>query len=100
MEQITKHIDQIKKICDSNGIASLFAFGSVTRDEFKPESDIDLLVDIDEKDPIIYSNNYFNLKFQLEELFERHIDLLEEKSIKNPYLKNEIEKTKVLVYGS
>jgi predicted nucleotidyltransferase len=46
MDLITKNIKQINKICDSNGIASLFAFGSVTTSEFKDESDIDLLVEI------------------------------------------------------
>jgi len=99
MKELTRHIDQIKKICDSSSVESLFAFGSVTTDQFQAESDIDLLVEINDDDPLSYSDTYFNLKFQLEELFQRHIDLLEEKSIKNPYLKNEIENTKVLVYG-
>ena len=68
-------------------------------DRFRPESDIDLIVDIEDNDPFSYSDNYFNLKFELEQLFKRDIDLLEQKAIKNPYLKQQIEKTKVLVYG-
>lgn len=66
---------------------SSFVFGSVTTAKFNVDSDIDLVVDIDERDPIIYSDYYFNLKLQLENLFKRHIDLLEQKAIKNPYLK-------------
>lgn len=99
MEELKRHIDQINALCDTNKVISLFAFGSVTTDRFRPESDIDLIVDIEDSDPFSYSDNYFNLKFELEQLLKREIDLLEQKAIKNPYLKQKIEKTKVLVYG-
>jgi predicted nucleotidyltransferase len=66
---------------------------------FNPESDIDLIVDIDENDPVTYSDSYFNLKFQLEKLLQRRIDLLEQNAIKNTYLKEQIDQTKVLLYG-
>ena len=100
MEEISQHIEQIKKLCDINKVKSLFAFGSITTDHFQPHSDIDLVVDIDEKDPLSYTDNYFNLKFHLEELLKRQIDLLEQKAIKNPYLKKQIDQTKVLIYGN
>ncbi len=99
MRELNRHKDQIKKLCTSNGVKSLFAFGSVTTDEFNAESDIDLIVDIENNDPLSYANNYFRLKFELEQLLKRQIDLLEQKAIKNPYFKEEIEKTKVLLYG-
>ena len=99
MKELKRHIDQIKALCDTNKVKSLFAFGSVTTDQFRPESDIDLIVDIEDDDPLSYSDNYFNLKFELEQLLKREIDLLEQNAIKNPYLKQQIEKTKVLVYG-
>ncbi|MFW5720968.1 MAG: nucleotidyltransferase family protein [Bacteroidota bacterium] len=99
MQIIRKHIDQIIKLCENNNVRTLFAFGSVTTDKFQQDSDIDLLVDIDENDPIIYSEKYFNLKFQLEELFKRQIDLLEQRAIRNKFLKNEIDRTKVQLYG-
>ena len=99
MNELTKHIDQIRKLCGSNKVRSLFAFGSVLTDDFKFDSDIDLVVDIDEKNPLSYSDSYFNLKFQLEQLLQRKVDLLEQKAIKNPYLKEQIDRTKVLIYG-
>lgn len=99
MKEINTHIDQINKLCISNKVKALFAFGSVTTNNFNVDSDIDLVVDIDESDPINFSDYYFNLKLQLENLFRRHIDLLEQKAIKNPYLKKEIDQTKVLIYG-
>lgn len=100
MKEISKHIDQIKRLCSLYKVKSLFAFGSVTTNKFRPDSDIDLVVDIEEKDPLSYSDSYFNFKFQLEQLLQRQIDLLEQKSIRNPYLKEQIDKTKVLIYGS
>jgi predicted nucleotidyltransferase len=46
-----------------------------------------------------YVDNYYDFKFSLQELFERTIDLLEEKAIKNPYFKQVVEESKTLVYG-
>ena len=99
MNGLTKHIDQIRKLCGLNKVRSLFAFGSVLTEDFKVDSDIDLIVEIDENDPLSYSDSYFNLKFQLEQLFQRKVDLLERNSIKNSYLKAQIEQTQVLIYG-
>lgn len=98
MNILDRHIDQINRLCELNKVNSLFAFGSVTTDKFRPDSDIDLVVDIDDNDPISYSDKYFNLKFQLEEILKRQIDLLEQKAIRNKFLKNEIDRTKVLIY--
>ncbi len=99
MKELKDHIEQIKALCNAHNVRSLFAFGSVLSDKLKTESDIDLIVDIDSKDPIDYSDNYFALKFQLENIFNRQIDLLEDKAVKNPFLKKQIDNTKVLIYG-
>lgn len=92
-------MDQIKILCNLYSVRALFAFGSITTDKYQKNSDIDLVVDIDSSDPITYSDNYFSLKFQLEQLLNRKIDLLEQKAINNPFLKKQIDQTKVLVYG-
>jgi len=99
MTLIEQHIKQITKLCEMNKVRALYAFGSVTTDRFRPDSDIDLVVDIDDNDPISYSDKYFNLKFQLEDILKRQIDLLEQKAIRNNFLRNEIERTKVQIYG-
>ncbi|HPW67364.1 MAG TPA: nucleotidyltransferase domain-containing protein [Salinivirgaceae bacterium] len=98
MNILYQHIDQIKRLCELNKVTTLFAFGSVTTDRFKQDSDIDLVVEIDDNDPISYSDKYFNLKFQLEDILKREIDLLEHKAIKNKYLIDEIDRTKVQIY--
>lgn len=99
MKEIDKHIEQIKKLCDSNGVKSLFAFGSVLQDRLRVDSDIDLLVDIDDRDPLSYADKYFDLKFNLEKIFNRKIDLLELRAVRNRFLKEEIDRTKFQIYG-
>lgn len=91
--------EEIKKLCKTNKVKTLFAFGSVTRKSFNDKSDIDLIVDFEEEDPFKYTDLYFNLKNRLEDLFKRHVDLLEERAIKNKFFRQELENTKVLIYG-
>ncbi len=98
MRLLTAHIEEIRKACVTNKVRTLFAFGSVTNDKFKSDSDVDLVVDIAETDPFAYSENYFNLKVQLEQIFNRHVDLLEQKAIRNSFLNKEIDQTKILIY--
>jgi predicted nucleotidyltransferase len=99
VKELQDHIEQIKLSCNKHDVKSLFAFGSVVSNKLKSDSDIDLIVDIDSKDPIDYADNYFALKFQLEDILKRPVDLLEDKALKNPFLKKQIDNTKVLVYG-
>jgi len=47
---------------------------------------------------LTYSDDYFGLKFQLELVLNRQVELLEQRAIKNQYLKQNIENSKVLVY--
>ena len=91
MKVISNRIGKIRNLCNQHSVRSLFAFGSVTNNRFKADSDIDLVVDIDATDPIEYTDHYFELKFQLEQILQRKIDLLELKAIRNPFLKQEID---------
>ena len=97
---LSGQIDQIRNACRSNQVKSLFAFGSVTTGRFHEASDVDLVVEIAESDPLVYSDRYFNLKEQLRTILQRPVDLLELNAIRNPVLRREIDKTKVLIYGA
>jgi uncharacterized protein len=99
MGLIETYKTQIQRLCESHKVKTLYSFGSVNTTTFTGDSDVDLVVDFKIEDPIEYTDNYFDLKFELEKIFNRQIDLLESKAIKNPYLKESIDKTKVLVYG-
>lgn len=97
---LDKFKDDIYKLCLQNNVKSLYVFGSVLTSQFNKKSDIDLIVDIDSNDPFVYADNYFNLKFALKELLKREIDLLENKSIRNQYLRENIDRSKQLIYGN
>lgn len=99
MNKLADFSTEISHVCRANQVKTLFAFGSVITDHFNPDSDIDLLVDIDANDPLVYSEHYFNLKFYLEDLLKRPVDLLEEKAVRNPFLRKQIDQHKVLLYG-
>lgn len=99
MNLITSNIEEISQLCSKHHVKSLFAFGSIVRNKLTPESDIDFLVDIDNNDPLSYADDYFKLKQQLSAILKKEIDLLEQKAIKNKYLKESIDTSKVLVYG-
>ncbi|WP_373060423.1 nucleotidyltransferase family protein [Zunongwangia sp. H14] len=94
-----KNINRIKKLCKKYKVRTFSAFGSVTREDFSSDSDIDFVVDFEENDPFIYTDLYFQLKEKLEKLLKRQIDLIEERGIKNQYFKKELDNTKILIYG-
>ena len=99
MNIIGQNIKRISDLCKKHKVSKLYAFGSVLTNHFKDDSDIDLIVDFTTLDAFDYTENYFNLKFSLEDLLKRPIDLLEERSIKNPYFKAHVNQEKQLIYG-
>lgn len=100
MNIIEKNIDIIRELCKKHKVSNLFVFGSVLTDRFNKGSDIDFIVDFHDVGLYDYADNYFDFKFSLEEILKREIDLLEDKAVRNPYLRKSIDSTKKLVYGS
>jgi len=98
-EIIDKNIDKIKEICKKHNIITLFVFGSVLTEKFNNQSDIDFIVSFDKQKITDYFTNFFDFKYSLEDIFNRKVDLLEEKPIKNKYFKENIENSKQLIYG-
>jgi len=99
MNLIENHNNDILNLCKKHKVKSLYAFGSVLTDKFNSESDIDLIVDFEQLDVLDYGDNYYNLKFSLENIFKRSVDLLEEKALKNPYFIKAVNQSKKLIYG-
>ena len=98
MIRVLQYAEEINELCKQNKVKELYAFGSVLTDTFNDNSDIDFLVDFQHLSPSEYTDKYFNLKFQLEKTFGRTIDLLEIRSLQNPFLSQEINKKKRLLY--
>lgn len=100
MRIIDQNIDKIRTLCEQHYVSQLSVFGSILTGKYNRNSDIDLLVDFSNIDLQNYADNYFSLKQALEELFSRQVDLLENKAVKNPYLRQSIDSSKRLLYES
>lgn len=99
MKLIERNMQTIIALCQMYKVNKLFVFGSILTERFNKESDIDLVVDFNKEDISDYFDNYYNLKDSLQEVLGREIDLLEEQAIKNPYLRKNVESSKMLIYG-
>jgi len=97
---LNENIDNIKAICQSHNVKSLFAFGSICTDRFNEKSDVDLLISFNPMDYGDYADTYFELADKFEELFHRSVDLVTEKSLSNPYFIESINRNKTLIYGA
>ena len=80
-------------------ISSLYVFGSVLGDKFNDESDLDFLVEFENVPLLDYADNFFDLEEELQAIFQRKIHLTIEKSIKNPILRESINREKILIYN-
>jgi len=102
---MTPEIDTQKKelaeLCQRYGVRRLELFGSAAQGRFDPQhSDIDFLVDFVEEHPLGAFEQYFGFKEALEKLFERSVDLVEEKAIRNPYFRQAIAQDRMMIYGA
>ena len=90
---------KIAGFCKRWSITEFSVFGSVLRDDFRPDSDIDVLVSIDPTARIGLFK-IIEMKLELEEMFKRPVDLIEKEGLKNPYRRKEILRTAQVVYAA
>ena len=93
-----RHADFVD-LCRSHRVDKMYAFGSSITDHFDSNtSDIDVVVKLDIEDPVDRGEMLLSLWDKLEALFNRKVDLLTDDSIRNPFLKSNINRTKRLIY--
>ena len=87
-------------LCRKHGIAELSLFGSVLRDNFGPDSDVDVLIDL-EPGRIMTIELYLEITDALSALFAgRPIHLSQKKLLTNPYRRHDILRTREIVYAA
>lgn len=80
-------IEAIRRACEKHGVGRLRVFGSVLTDRFDPKtSDVDFLVTFHPERENLF-HDYFDLKFELERIVGREVDLVVERSVRNPFFK-------------
>lgn len=101
MNLIELNLQKIFDLCRRHKVKSLAVFGSILTDRFNENSDVDFLVDFEPIDhnTFDYVTNYFNLRDALESIFNRKVDLIETKALRNKYFIANINRTKHLIYG-
>jgi predicted nucleotidyltransferase len=96
---LAEKLDKIKSLCESHNVKSLYAFGSVCTERFNDKSDIDFLISFKPMEFGEYADTYFEFADKLEDVLNRPVDLVTEKSLGNPFFIESINKTKTLIYG-
>ncbi|HQU92106.1 MAG TPA: nucleotidyltransferase domain-containing protein [Pyrinomonadaceae bacterium] len=97
MLDIGKYQKEIEAICRELSLQRLDLIGSASRDDFSPRSDIDVMVTFQGGGSLF--TRYFALKERLEKLFERPVDVIEERAISNPYFLRAVSSDRVKLYG-
>ena len=97
---IKNQLSAIKDLCKQYKVKSLYSFGSVNTSTFNEKSDIDLLIDFEPDISIEdYTDNFFSLREKFSNLFKRDIDLVTRRSLSNPFFIQDVEQSKLLIYG-
>lgn len=97
---ITSNIEKIKTLCQLYKVKELYAFGSVTSEKFNEKSDVDLLVEFNAIDLIEYAENHTNFTEKLEHLFNRKVDLVTAKYLKNRIFIKRLNETKQMLFAA
>jgi predicted nucleotidyltransferase len=86
IEQIYEKRDEIQRIAEKHGAYNVRVFGSVVRGEARPDSDVDILVDVG---PTTSSWFPAGLILDLEELLGRRVEIVTERAL-NPYIREHV----------
>ena len=99
---IEDNYESLRCLCEQYHVQRLEVFGSaLTGDQFDPEnSDIDFLIEFLPLQPGDHADSYFGLLEALEDLFDRHVDLVMTRAIKNPYFLESINKCREVLYAA
>jgi predicted nucleotidyltransferase len=90
---------QIARFCRRWKIRELSLFGSVLRDNFRPDSDIDVLVSFEPGGGITFDNRG-EMQDELAEIFGRGVDLVEKEAVRNRFRRHNILTTREVVYAA
>ncbi len=91
----------LREFLAKHRVKSACIFGSATGDNFRADSDIDLLISFQEPlDSREYAQNFWSLYLNLPRLLGRQVDIVVEEDLKNPYFIEEVNETKISIYES
>lgn len=104
MEKLRKNgifldYNDVVDLCKKYRVIELSIFGSSIRDDFTPQSDIDILVSF-EKNSEVNLFDIMEMEKDFSQLLSREVDIVEKESLKNPIRKKTILATREIVYAA
>ncbi len=99
MVRIAVNQKHVAAFCRKNQIRRLWFFGSVLRDDFRPDSDVDVLVDF-EPDASIGLSEFLDAQEEVQALVGRPVDLVERRALRNPFRRHEILRTAEVLFAA
>lgn len=100
MSIVDEKAKQIRGVCRRHRVKELYLFGSALREDFGPDSDIDLGVVFSRNGVAGSFDQYFDFKTELEKLLGHPVDLVCVASVRNTVLRRELDETKRLIYAA
>ncbi len=99
-QSIQPFLPKVIELLKLHKIKRAYVFGSVLTNNFSEHSDVDFLVNIQsDLDPVVTGGHLWDLTYELEDLLNRKVDLITERSLKNPYFIKQLNETKFQIYG-
>jgi len=92
-------MERIVEFCLKWKVRRFSLFGSVLREDFGPDSDVDVLVSF-EPDSTWDLLDLVDMRDELTALFGREVDLVEEEGLRNPFRRSSILSTRQVVYAA
>jgi hypothetical protein len=91
--------EKIRAFCEKWKVVEFSSFGSVLRDDFRSDSDIDVLLSFEENSTWgLY--DLVDMKDELQAIFGRKVDLEEKKAIRNPYRQRSMLTEQEVLYAA
>ena len=100
MEQsVMERKSELAALCAKHKARRLALFGSAATGGFdSTTSDLDFLVEFKHMPPAAHADSYFGLMEDLRLLFQRSIELIEAAPIENPFFREAVQETEVVLY--
>jgi hypothetical protein len=92
-------MDRIREFCLKWKVKEFSLFGSVLRDDFRPDSDVDVLVLLADDAPWDLFD-WVDMIEQLKAIFGRQVDLVEKTAITNPFRRHHILRNRKVIYAA
>ena len=90
---------RLVEFCRKWRVAEFSHFGSILRDDFRPESDVDVFVAFEPGcSPAL--EEWLDVRDELGDIFGREIDLIERRRVTNPFYRNEILTNRRVIYAA